>query len=108
MTIEYTSKENVYSKHSVNYFQSWHMGTTDKLLQTAVQKHNTINEIVFCLTSYTCYIYPTTMSGNLKWKKCAYGREFKLKVEQYANNWQTAFGVQCFGEASVQLAKILA
>ena len=38
------------------------------------------------ITSYTCYIYPTTMSGNLKQKRCAYGREFKLKVVQYANN----------------------
>ena len=38
MTIEATSKENDYSKHSVNYFQSWHMGTTNKLLQTALRK----------------------------------------------------------------------
>jgi len=35
MTIEATSKENDYSKQCVNYFQSWHMGTTNKLLQTA-------------------------------------------------------------------------
>jgi len=28
MTIEATSKENDYSKHCVNYFQSWHMGAT--------------------------------------------------------------------------------
>ena len=38
MTIEATSKENDYSKQCVNYFQSWHMGTTNKLLQTALQK----------------------------------------------------------------------
>jgi len=31
MTIEATSKENDYSTHSVNYFQSWQMGTTNKL-----------------------------------------------------------------------------
>jgi len=33
-----TSKENDYHKHTVNYFQSWHMGTTNKLLQTALRK----------------------------------------------------------------------
>ena len=38
MTIEATSEENNYSKQCVNYFQSWHMGTTNKLLQTALQK----------------------------------------------------------------------
>ena len=38
MTIEATSKENYYSKQCVTYFQSWHMGTTNKLLQTALQK----------------------------------------------------------------------
>jgi len=38
MTIEVTSKENDYRKHSVNYFQSWHMGTTNKLFQTALWK----------------------------------------------------------------------
>ena len=38
MTIEATSKENNYSKQCVNYFQSWHMGTTNKLLQTALRK----------------------------------------------------------------------
>jgi len=38
MTIEATSKENDYSKQCVNYFQSRHMGTTNKLLQTALQK----------------------------------------------------------------------
>jgi len=38
MTIEATSKENYYSKQCVNYFQSWHMGTTNKLLQTALRK----------------------------------------------------------------------
>ena len=38
MTIEATSKENDCSKHCVNYFQSWHMGTTNKLLQTALRK----------------------------------------------------------------------
>ena len=38
MTIEATSKENDYSKQCVNYFQSWHMGTTNKLLQTALRK----------------------------------------------------------------------
>ena len=26
------------------------------------------------------------MSGNLKWKWCAYDTEFKLKVVQYADN----------------------
>jgi len=36
MTIEATSKENYYTKQCVNYFQSWHMGTTNKLLQTAL------------------------------------------------------------------------
>ena len=42
MTIEATSKENEYSKQCVNYFQSWNMGTTNKLLQTALRKrtHN--------------------------------------------------------------------
>ena len=30
-TIEATSKENDYNKQCVNYFQSWHMGTTNKL-----------------------------------------------------------------------------
>jgi len=38
MTIESTSKENDYSKHCVNYFQSWHMETNNKLLQTALWK----------------------------------------------------------------------
>jgi len=38
MTIEVTSKENDYSKQRVNYFQSWHMRTTNKLLQTALRK----------------------------------------------------------------------
>jgi len=35
MTTEATSKENDYSKQWINYFQSWRMGTTNKLLQTA-------------------------------------------------------------------------
>ena len=40
MTIELEakSKENDYSKQGVNYFQSWHMGTTNKLLKTSLQK----------------------------------------------------------------------
>jgi len=38
MTIESTYKDNNYSKQCVNYFQSWHMGTTNKLLQTALRK----------------------------------------------------------------------
>jgi len=38
MTIEVTWKENYYSKQCVNYFQSWHMATTNKLLQTALWK----------------------------------------------------------------------
>jgi len=38
MTIEATSKENDYSKQCVNYFQSWHMVTTNKLLPTALWK----------------------------------------------------------------------
>jgi len=38
ITIESTSKENHYSKQCVNYFQSWHMGTPNKLLQTALWK----------------------------------------------------------------------
>ena len=38
MTIEVISNENDYSKHSVNYFQSWHMGTTINYEQTALQK----------------------------------------------------------------------
>jgi len=38
INIEATSKENDYSKQCVNYFQSWHMGTTNKLLQTVLQK----------------------------------------------------------------------
>jgi len=38
MTIESTSKENDYSKQCLDYFQSWHIGTTNKLLQTALQK----------------------------------------------------------------------
>jgi len=70
------------------------MSTTIKILQTALQKRNTINEISFCITSYTCYINTTTMSGNLKRKQCAYDPVFKLKVVQYAdnchNNRQTA------------------
>ena len=76
-------------KKSVNYFQSWHMGTTNMkvlTLQIALQKRNTINEILFFITSYTCYIYPMTMSWNLKRKQCAYDSEFKLKVVQYADN----------------------
>ena len=42
MTIEATSKVNNYRKHYVNYFQSWHKGTTNKLLQKELQKrtHN--------------------------------------------------------------------
>ena len=91
MTIEST----YYTKHSVNYFQSWHMLTTNKILQTPLQKRNTINDISFCITSYTCYIYTMTMSGNLKQKWCAYDTVFKLKVVQYAdncnNNRQTAW-----------------
>ena len=43
MTIEATSKENNYSKQCVNYFQSWHMGTTNKLLQTALRKRTHSN-----------------------------------------------------------------
>jgi len=54
MTIEATSKENDYSKQCVNFFQSWHMGTTNKLLQTALQNRTdssrqpeaTVNAIV--------------------------------------------------------------
>jgi len=38
MTTEATPKENQYSEHSVNYFQSWHMGTTNQLLQTTLHK----------------------------------------------------------------------
>jgi len=38
MTIEATSKENNYREQCVNYFQSWHMGNTNKLLQTALTK----------------------------------------------------------------------
>jgi len=38
LTIEATSKENDYSEQCVNYFQSWHMRTTNKLLQTALRK----------------------------------------------------------------------
>ena len=38
MTIEATSKENDYSKQCINCFQSWHMGTINRLLQTALQK----------------------------------------------------------------------
>jgi len=34
--IEATSKEDDYGKQFVNYFRSWHMGTTNKLLQTAL------------------------------------------------------------------------
>jgi len=97
MTVEATLKENDYSKHFVKYFQSWHMGPTNMnvfTLQTALQESNTINEIFF-ITSYTCYIYPTTKYGNLKWKWCAYDTEItgKLKVVQYAdcnNNRQMA------------------
>jgi hypothetical protein len=56
MTVEATSKENVYSKQCVNYFQSWHMGTTNKLLQTALQKRTHSNRqpeaavVTFCHT----------------------------------------------------------
>jgi len=32
------TKENDYCKHCVNYFQSWHMGTTNILLQTILRK----------------------------------------------------------------------
>ena len=74
------------------------MGTTNMnllTLQTALQKRNTINKLLFFITSYTCYIYPMTMSGNLKQKQCGYDTEFKLKVVQYAdncnNNRQTAW-----------------
>ena len=38
MTIEATSKEDDYSKHCVQYLQSWHMGITNKLLHTALWK----------------------------------------------------------------------
>jgi len=38
MTTEATSKENDYSKQCANYFQSLHMRTTNKLLQTTLQK----------------------------------------------------------------------
>jgi len=38
MTIKATLKENDYSKQCVNYFQNWHMGTTNKLFQTALRK----------------------------------------------------------------------
>jgi len=38
MTVEATSNENKYSKQCVNYFQSWRMRTTNKLLQTALRK----------------------------------------------------------------------
>ena len=87
MTIEATSKENDYTKHSANHFQSWHLGTSTMkvlTLQTALQKRNRINVILFFITSYTCYIYPTTISGNLKRNRFAHDTEFKLKVVQYA------------------------
>jgi len=38
MTLESTSKENDYSKQRVNYFQSWHMRTTNKPLRTTLRK----------------------------------------------------------------------
>jgi len=38
MTIEATSKEKDYTKQCVNYLQIWHVGTTNKLLQTALWK----------------------------------------------------------------------
>jgi len=40
MTIEATSKENDYRKQCVNYFQSWHMGTTNKQLQNSIKEMN--------------------------------------------------------------------
>jgi len=43
MTIEVTSKENDYSKQCVKYFQCCHMGTTNKLLQTALRKRTHSN-----------------------------------------------------------------
>ena len=59
------------------------MGTTNinvVIRQTALQTHNTINEILFFITSYnTCYIYP-------KGKPCPLDSEFKLKVVQYVDN----------------------
>ena len=38
IVIEATSKGNDYSNQCINYVQSWHMGTTNKLLQTALPK----------------------------------------------------------------------
>ena len=38
MMIEATSKENDYSRQCVTYFQNWHMGSNNKLLQTALRK----------------------------------------------------------------------
>jgi len=83
------NKENLIT--AVIYFQSWHMGTTKMnifILQITeeLQKRYTVNDILIFITSYTCYIYPTTMSWNLKRKQCAYDSEFKLKVVQYADN----------------------
>ena len=95
MTIEATLKENYYSKAG-----TWKPLNTNLLtLQTTLQKRNTINEILFFITSYTCYIYTMTMSGNLKRKRCAYDTEFKLKVMSYAdschNNMLMAHARKC-------------
>jgi len=76
------------------------------ILQTALQKFNTINEILFFIISHTCYIYPTTMSGNLKLKRCANDTEFKVKIVQYANNCICNNKRQCFREATERLAKV--
>jgi len=55
MTIEAISKENNYSKHYVNYFQSWDMGTTNRLLQTALQEQTAADNLTLTKKSMMTY-----------------------------------------------------
>ena len=60
MIIEATSKENDYSKQCVNYFQSWQMGTTNKLLQKEFWKQTQSSR----QPEVVVITYPHTVSEN--------------------------------------------
>jgi len=89
MTIGATSKENDYSKR-VNYFQSWHMGTTNKLLQTALQKQ--MHSSRQCEAAIVTYCHTVDENGlrfTKSFKKCSISNDLdgteddELWAEQY-------------------------
>ena len=91
MTIETTSKENDYCKHSVNYFQSWYVVTTNKLLQIALWKRTYSSrqpEVAIVICHHTVYINGTPLLPN-NYKKCSISNDLDgtkddvLWAEQY-------------------------